>query len=98
MGDNANQLPPEATPRLPLSTGANPDAYEAGTVTGVSATGRYKSFAASFTVRPIVTISPMRGAGSNNAVLYGTPNVGSFRVRMDRVGSTMLGYIAIGRR
>ena len=94
--DATRQPNPEQTG--PTSGIAARDAYEAGTVTGVSATGRYKSFRTVFSVRPIVTVSAIRSAGSLGPLLYGTPATGSFRVRMDAVGSTMLSYIAIGAR
>lgn len=93
-----NELPRGVVPGLATSTTRGDLAIEMGSVTGVSATGRYKAFAATFANRPLVVVTGIRSAGSVTPALYGTPAVGSFRVRMQAVGSTMLQYIAMGAR
>lgn len=99
MTTDSNIVPGGRVTGIPRSNSAGAqDAYEYGTITGVSATGRYKTYSVAFASRPIVNISAIRSAGSQNPLLYGTPNVGSFRIRMDSVGSTMLTYTAFGAR
>lgn len=100
MHDSASEVGAGRAAGVPVSGAARGarDQYEAGTVAGVSATGRYKVFATAFSARPQVAVSAIRSAGTIAPLLYGTPAAGSFRVRMDRVGSTMLSYVAVGAR
>lgn len=102
---DTNQQPIKALPGA-LRSGPNPagapDAYEAGTVFGVSRTPRYKAFTNPFVGRPTVILTPLTGGvGTVIPMLAGTPNLGSFKVRnltAPAGGSVQLHYIAIGQR
>lgn len=79
------------------------DAYEYGTIVGVSRTGRYKVFANPFTAAPSVVVTPINTAPTGTCVprFIGTPNVGSFRVAtaVGAIGgSFQLHYVAFGKR
>lgn len=67
---------------------------EHGTITGVTATGRYKTFTTAFSAEPQVVIT---GEGAN-ARLAHAPAAGSFKVELDAGGTVDAGYIAWGAR
>lgn len=82
-----------------------PDIYEYGSITPLTRQGRYKTFARTFSSRPMVFVTPFRSAvGSVFPIFMGTPNTGSFRSRLivpggaGGDGSVNCHFIAIGPR
>ncbi len=104
--DTANQENQRTNPYDLRSSGgpnAARDAYEFGTIMGVSRTGRYKVFANPFTARPSVVCTTINTAPSGTILprFIGTPALGSFRVAAACIaagGSAQMHYVAFGAR
>ena len=70
--------------------------FEHGTVSGVTATGRYKVFADTFGGVPDVVCQEIVGSLANR--LKGTASPGSFQVQLTAAGTQDITYVAWGQR
>ena len=70
---------------------------EHGTITGVTATGRYKTFTTAFGGVPDVVCYEI-GTSAPASRLFGTPDAGSFMVKLSSTGTRVLMFQAWGAR
>lgn len=91
-GDRVSGVPASG----PNRTGAQ-DQYEYGSAGSINNAGRYKAFATPFSAAPIVVATVRNAAGSHNVFVMRAV-VGSFRVKVDRAGTTTANWIAFGAR
>jgi len=94
-GDIASQAVTEAKIASQAVTEAKMyEHYEHGTITGITATGRYRAFTTAFGAAPAVNVT----AVAKIAYLGVAPATGSFNVKLSAAGTANGYFIAFGQK